>query len=716
MDGDTYSVRVFNGAGTLTSLLSTLRVTPGKFTLLAGHVGGVGNVDGSGATAQFNSPAGVAMDSAGNTYVADSGNHTIRKITSTGVVSTIAGQPGTRGKADGAGTSAATFSIPRGVAVDDLGNIYVADQANNAIRRIDTSGNVLTIAGSGVSGSSNSATGTLATFNRPVGVAVIGTMLYVVDAGNNKIRRVDLDPLGTFTVTDLSGSPTGVAGANNGTLLAATYSNPTGISADVVGQILYVTDAGNALVRKLDLIPVGGAVTTLAGRAGITAGLDGDLATASFRSADGLTYSAAANAVFVSDAASHTVRKVDLAAGSGSQLYVTTFAGSFLNAGVGGGVGALARFNGPQGIAITQAGDRLVVADNTSNLVDQIEVSTRLVANLAGSSVARGSTNGKAADSLFNVPTGLVVDGSNQKLYIADSANHVIRLIDLAKPQTDAGYVSLYAGAAGSTGTTNGTLSAARFNNPRALALGAGALYVAEVGNNSIRKIDMALGQVTKVPDPGAVLNNPGGIAVDAADKIYVASTFNHNIYLMSGGTVTLIAGNGLPGLADGNGAAAQFSSPVGLALDEANHLLYVADRGNCAIRTIDVLDPNYAVLTLAGGVGCGFNDTGASPAQFALPLQIALDGTATVGQRGGIYVTDLANHAVRKITTSALGVATVTTVVGSPARIGAQLGSNDPGISGLNAPYGVAVDAPGRRLYLSDDVEHAIMRISPLP
>jgi DNA-binding beta-propeller fold protein YncE len=244
------------------------------------------------------------------------------------------------------------------------------------------------------------------------------------------------------------------------------------------------------------------------------------------------------------------------------------------------------------------------------------------------------------------------------------------------------------------------------------LALGAGALYVAEVGNNSIRKIDMALGQVTKVPDPGAVLNDPSGVAVDATDKIYVASTFNHNVYLMSGGTVTLIAGNGLPGLTNGNGAAAQFSSPVGLALDDVNHLLYVADRGNCAIRVIDVSTMNYVVSTLAGGVGCGFNDTGASPAQFSLPLQIALDGTATVGQPGGIYVTDLANHALRKVS----GAGVVSTVVGSPARIGAQLGSSDPGSSGLNAPYGVSVDATNGRLYLSDDEEHAIMRISPLP
>jgi DNA-binding beta-propeller fold protein YncE len=285
-------------------------------------------------------------------------------------------------------------------------------------------------------------------------------------------------------------------------------------------------------------------------------------------------------------------------------------------------------------------------------------------------------------------------------------------VIDLTKPQSDPGYVSLYAGGKGQTGTGNGALTVARFNNPRALALGGGALYVAEVGNNSVRKIDMALGQVTKVPDPGAVLNDPSGVAVDATGNVYVASTFNHNIYLMSGGTVTLIAGNGLPGLTNGNGAAAQFNSPVGLALDEANQLLYVADRGNYAIRTIDVRNTNYVVATLAGNGISGSADGDALTARFALPLQIALDGTATATQPGGIYVTDLANHALRKVTSAGV----VSTVVGSPARIGAQLGSNDPGISGLNGPYGVTVDAAGGRLYLSDDIEHAIMRISLLP
>ena len=237
MDGDTYSVRVFNTPGSVTSVNSTLSVTPALLSLLAGHVGGVGNVDGAGATAQFNSPAGVAMDSAGNAYVADSGNHTIRRISAAGVVTTVAGQPGVTGRRDGAGNSVATFNIPRGVAVDALGNIYVADQANNAIRRIDALGNVLTIAGGGAPGSTDNSVGTLATFNRPVGVAVIGTTLYVVDAGNSKIRRVDVSTPGTFPVTPLSG--TGAPAFLNGTLASSSYDNPSGISADAIANELF---------------------------------------------------------------------------------------------------------------------------------------------------------------------------------------------------------------------------------------------------------------------------------------------------------------------------------------------------------------------------------------------------------------------------------------------------------------------------------------------
>lgn len=707
MDGDTYSVRVFNTLGSVTSANSTLSVTPALLSLLAGHVGGVGNVDGSGATAQFNSPAGVAMDSAGNAYVADSGNHTIRRISAAGVVTTIAGQPGVTGRRDGAGNSVATFNIPRGVAVDALGNIYVADQANNAIRRIDALGDVLTIAGGGASGSADNAVGTSATFNRPVGLAVIGTTLYVVDAGNNKIRQVDISTLGTFPVAGFSG--TGALGAVNGTLAASSYNNPNGISADVAGNVLYVSDAGNAIVRKLDLGT--DAVTTLAGQAGVTVGLDGNLSAASFRSTDALSYSFAAQAVFVADAVNHTIRKVDLSVPNTDSNFVSTFAGSPGSAGVGGGIGALARFNGPQGIAVTEAGDRLVVADYTSNLVDEISVSTQLVANLAGSAVARGYANGKAAGSLFNTPKGLAID-AGQKLYVADAANDVIRVIDLTKPLVDAGLVGLFAGGPGVPGTTNGALTTARFNNPTAVTFGAGALYVADTGNNRVRKI--AAGQVSTLTDPGAALVLPGGVAVDGTGNVYVASTGNHNIYLMSGATTTLIAGNGASGLANGNGAAAQFSFPVGLALDDLNHVLYVADRGNCSIRAIDVSNTSYVVTTLTGGGGsnlCGSADGDVSTARFGLPLQIALDGTATAGQRGGLYVTDLANHAVRKVTSAGA----VSTVVGSPARIGAQLG-NSLQSSGLNGPFGVCADTANNRMFIADDIEHAILSIATLP
>jgi sugar lactone lactonase YvrE len=707
MDGETYSVRASNSASAtpVSSTDSTLRVTPGSFTLLAGHVGGVGNVDGTGATAQFNSPVGVALDTAGNAYVADSANHTIRRISSAGVVTTIAGQPGVPGRSDGAGTSAARFNIPRGVAADANGNVYVADQANNAIRRIDIFGNVLTIAGSGTAGSANNATGTLATFNRPVGLALIGTTLYVVDAGNNKIRQIDLNPLGSFAVADLSG--TGVAGAANATLTNSSYSNPVGISADAAGLVLYVADSGNAIVRRLDI--GADAVTTLAGQVGVTVGLDGNLATASFSSTDALVYSAVAKAVFVADAVSHTIRKVDLAVLSSAAAFVTTLAGNPGNAGVAGGVGTAARFNSPQGIAVTAAGDRLVVSDYASNLVDDVTLSTRLVASLAGSAVARGYVNGKADGSLFNIPKGLAVD-TTQKLYIADSANDVIRVIDLARLLTDAGFVSLYAGNHGVAGTTDGALAVAKFNDPTALAFGAGALYVADTGNHSVRKI--VGGLVSTVANAGAGLNLPGGVAVDAAGNVYVASTGNHNIYLVAGGTVTLIGGSGAPGLMNGLGAASQFNFPVGLALDDVNHLLYVADRGNCAIRMIDVSNTTYTVSTLAGGAGCGSADGDAATARFALPLQLALDGTATAGQPGGLYVTDLNNHAVRKVT----GAGVVSTVVGSPARIGAQLGSSNPASSGLNGPVGVSVDAASGRLFISDANEHAIMRIAPLP
>jgi streptogramin lyase len=248
-------------------------VTTWVVTTLAGSPGPPGSANGTGSAAQFNSPNGVAVDDAGNVYVADTGNNAIRMITPTGDVSTLAG----------------SFNAPSGVAVDDAGNVYVADTGNNTIRMITptviggvTTWVVTTLAGSPGPPGSADGTGGTALFNAPKAVAVDSAGdVYVADTGNNTIREIT--PTGL--VTTLAGSP-GSAGSADGMGNAARFTQPGGLATYTTGN-LYVADTGNDTIRK---ITPSGVVATLAGSVGSAGSADGTSA-ARFNSPTGLAVS-----------------------------------------------------------------------------------------------------------------------------------------------------------------------------------------------------------------------------------------------------------------------------------------------------------------------------------------------------------------------------------------------------------------------------------------
>jgi streptogramin lyase len=224
-------------------------------TTLAGSTLNRGNNDGTGTAATFSSPMGIGQDSSGNLYVADATNNTIRKISSTGVVTTFAGSAGIAGSADGIGT-AARFNHPTGVAVDASGNVYVADSTNNTIRKITSSGIVSTLAGlAGVMGAADG-TGTGALFNNPGGLAVDASgNIYLADTGNSAVRKIT--PAGVVRL--LAGLP-GVAGLKDGSGSDAWFNQPKDVTVDSSGSV-YVADTGNATIRK---VSAAGVVTTLA--------------------------------------------------------------------------------------------------------------------------------------------------------------------------------------------------------------------------------------------------------------------------------------------------------------------------------------------------------------------------------------------------------------------------------------------------------------------
>ncbi len=652
--------------------LTAARADTYLFANLAGNGVALDHTDGTGANARFFNPTALALDASGTLYVADGGDHTIRKVTAGGVVTTFAGASGLSGNTDGAG-GAARFQYPYALAVDAGGNVFVVDSGAHTVRKITAAGVVSTLAGSaGVAGSADGA-GLAAQFNLPQGIALDSAgNAFVADTGNSTIRRITA----AGTVTTFAGAA-GQAGATDGAGSAARFRNPYGVTVDSVGNV-YVADFGNSTIRK---ITTGGNVTTFAGSSLQVGTVDGAGSAARFNHPGAISVDAAGN-LYVADTSNQTIRTITTGG------TVATLAG---NAGLGGktdGVGPAARFFYPFGLAVNAAGTTVQVADTGNHSIRSVSAAGS-VSTLAGATGATGSTDGAGGTARFAYPKGLAIDAAGT-LYVADHDNHTIRKV------TASGTVTTFAGAPGVAGSADGVGSAARFNGPAGTAVdSSGNIYVADADDHVIRKITAAgsvstlaggagLAGSTDGAGAAARFNNPQGVAVDTAGNVFVTDTNNSVIRkITAAGSVSTFAGvAGQTGSLDGTGSAARFNGPDAIAIDSAGNL-YVADFGNSTIRKITAAGSVSTVAGLAGQPG--FADGAGTAARFNQSYGIALDSA------GNLYVADTYNRTIRKIS------AGVVTTLSGP-------------LSRFYYPQGIAVDAAGN-VYVSDGDNHTLTK-----
>jgi sugar lactone lactonase YvrE len=532
---------------------------------------------------------------------------------------------------------------------------------------------------------------TVARFQDPEEVAVgPDGSIYVADVLNHSIRRIQPDG----TTTTVAG--TGLPGYKDGPAKQAQFNSPYGIAVDKSG-VIYVADSLNRRIRK---ITPDGMVSTLAGAPEQRDGnflpdvLDGPPTKARFAFPAGIDVDADGN-VYVADFDANRIRKV---APDGT---VTTLAGSGI-AGFADGSAREARFNGPSGVAVDKNGT-VYVADFYNHLIraispkgDVFTLSGNPEVDEEGNPLG-GYEDGPADTARFDGPASISI-GANGVLYVADYYNNRIRRVEKD------GSVTTVAGT-GNVGSADGPGAEASFYTPNGIEFANGVIYVADSGNDTIRRItsDGTVSTLAGVPSQGDVdgpahqarLRAPEAIAFDSDGNLYIADAGNNKIRKLStDGIVSTVAGTGAIGYKDGLARTAQFDLPTGLAVDDAGNII-VADRLNQRIRLIT---PDGTVSTLAGSESSGYKDGIGEGAMFFNPRNV------TIAPNGSIVVIDTYNHRIRSVDYNGK----VTTLAGSDP--GYQ---NGPALSArFSFPQAAAFDPEGN-LLITDGDNHLIRKLS---
>ncbi|MGE3611344.1 MAG: hypothetical protein AB7I27_17250 [Bacteriovoracaceae bacterium] len=580
-------------------------------------------------------------------------SHTIRKFNlTTSVVTTICGKNFSHGNTDGS-CSSARFQHPRGLAPYN-GGLFVADYGNSLIRYIDSSLNVTTVAGTpGSSGATNQATGTgKAKFKSPVDICVKETAtdleLYVTDAGNYTIRKIVFtgkvipDNTTTFAkVTTLAGSP-GVQGSTDAVGSSARFKNTWGIVCNT--DAIYVNDTGNDIIRK---VGYDGTVTTIAGSTTSSGVVDGIGTSASFETPTGIdsdgTY------LYISQASGNdgAIRMINIATAE-----VTTISGGSNSGSTRNGVGASAVWESPRGLAVS--GSTLYVAEYENHKLRSLDINTRSSQELVGGGGINnrdvaGHVDGAASTGTYPFRSGRLAKHGDY-IYSSISADPVIRRTNI-----NTGTTTIYAGNISETGSADGSVASARFASPYSLLVIGNYLYITELYEHVIRRIDLSTDTVETVLGVSGSSGNVNGVGTAArifkpaaltTDDTYLYFTeldqyVIKRMHLETKEVTTLIGIAGSKGTVDGDSSVATFTAPLGIVYFKGQ--LYVADENT--IRVIYLNNPsNPSVSTISGQYGVsGYQNGDMSLALYGYPQQLRTDGTY-------IYICDSKNSQIRRL------------------------------------------------------------------
>ena len=606
--------------------------------------------DGPATSASVNWPEGVAVDSLGNLYISDYGNHRVRRVdATTGTISTVAGtgEQGSSGD-DGPATSA-RISYPFGLAVDSLGNLYI--QTGDQVRRVDAeSGTITAFAGTGergFSGDGGPATSALMSLPRAFAADSLGN-LYIADYGNRRVRRIDAV---SGVISTVVGTGHGGFSGDGGPATSATMSRPAGVAVDGLGN-LYIADIWNYRVRVVDS---SGIIRTVAGSSTAPrfAGDGGPAAYSELSSVAGVAVDDLGN-LYIADLGNHRIRRVATAR---EHDPIDTVAGRGRTAPFGDGGPALdATLTNPRNVAVDSLGN-LYFSEPYNNRVRRIGVGSGVISTVAGTGEQGFSGDGGPATSAtMRRPTYVAVDGLGN-LYISDQANHRVRRVDATT-----GTISTVAGT-GVTGSTGdgGPATSAKFGNPFGLAVDSlGNLYIAQYYSNRVRRVDAASGIITTVagngrpgisgdggPASSARINRPAGLAVDSLGNLYIADWGNRRVRRVdaASGTISTVAGTGERGiLGDGGPATSAATRPFDLAVDAVSNV-YIAEHDYYRVRRVDAA--SGTISTVAGSSTAPRFAGDGGPAAFS---ELSSVTGVTVDDLGNLYIADEGNHRIRRV------------------------------------------------------------------